>query len=84
MTATLDPCPRNDGGYLYPIGETAGGILLKCFVCESQMSQPKPKGADAQFAASQVDPAKQTQRTPTQDQTRVLEAPTGKKDSATK
>ena len=56
MSDEQTKCPRNCGGYLYPIGETAGGIIHKCFVCESQVSQPKPEGADEQYAASRVEP----------------------------
>lgn len=83
MSVELDKCPRNCGGYLYLIGETAGGNLFKCFVCESQVSQPKPKGADKQFKASDVDKAKQAGRAGSGEDTRVLAHPSGKRGEET-
>jgi hypothetical protein len=75
MDKEYTKCPRNCGGYLLPIGETEGGIIHKCFVCESQVSQPKPEGADAQFAASRVEPPDDRDAGTSKPQSRVLAYP---------
>ena len=75
MDATETACPRNCGGYLFSIGETAGGIIHKCFVCESQVTQPKPEGADAQYAASRVNPPDADDMQREREQAQVLTYP---------
>lgn len=75
MDAQFQKCPRKCGGCLYPIGETAGGNLFKCFVCESQVSQPKLEGADAQFAVSRVVPPDSRDTGTSKEQSRVLVYP---------